>query len=493
MDQNTLYRDIAGRCDGDIYLGVVGPVRTGKSTFIKRFMELLVLPNLQDPGARDRAVDALPQSGAGRTIMTTQPRFVPDENAAKVRLRDGAEARVRLVDCVGYLIPGVLGLSEGDQARMVRTPWFDHDIPFEEAAELGTRKVIREHATIGAVVTTDGSVADIPRSAYEEAEARVVSELKALGKPFVVVLNAKNPADGETVKLRDALSERYGVPVMAVNAQTMGQEELNGLLSGLLFEFPIREVRVQTPAWLTALAEDHWLGKSVLDSVRQAAGQMRRVRDHEALRAALDANEYVESALPVKINLNDGTMEYRLDLKDGLFYRVLGEACGENIDGEAHLFELMRQLVSARRAYDKVAQALDEARRTGYGVVPPAMDELALQPPELVRQGPNTSVRLRASAPSLQLVRTDVRAEVTPFAGSESQSRALADSLAEQLRQGDEAVWDTEIFGKTLGDLVREGMNGKLDNLPEDARVKLREALEKIINEGGGGMICIML
>ncbi len=493
MDQNTLYRDIAGRCDGDIYLGVVGPVRTGKSTFIKRFMELLVLPNLQDAGARERATDALPQSGAGRTIMTTQPRFVPDENAAKVRLRDGAEARVRLVDCVGYLIPGVLGLSDGEGARMVRTPWFDHDIPFEEAAELGTRKVIREHATIGAVVTTDGSVADIPRSAYEEAEARVVSELKALGKPFVVVLNAKNPTDSETVKLRDALSERYGVPVTAVNAQTMGLEELNGLLTDLLFEFPIREVRVQTPAWLTALAEDHWLGRSVLDSVRQAAGQMRRVRDHEALRAALDANEYVEGALPVRINLNDGTLEYRLDLKDGLFYRVLGEACGESIDGEAHLFELMRQLVSSRREYDKVAQALDEARRTGYGVVPPAMDELVLQSPELVKQGPNTSVRLRASAPSLQLVRTDVRAEVTPFAGSESQSRALADSLAEQLKQGDEAVWDTEIFGKTLGDLVREGMNGKLNNLPGDARIKLREALEKIVNEGGGGMICIML
>lgn len=492
MDQNTLYRDIAGRCDGDIYLGVVGPVRTGKSTFIKRFMELLVLPNLPDAGARDRAVDALPQSGAGRTIMTTQPRFVPDE-AVEVRLADGASARVRLVDCVGYLIPGVLGLNEGEAARMVRTPWFDHDIPFEQAAELGTRKVIAEHATIGAVVTTDGSVVDMPRSAYEAAEARVVEELRALGKPFVVVLNTANPASPEALRLRDALAERYGVPVQAVNAQAMGTDDLNALLSSLLTEFPIREARLMAPAWLTALSSDHWLGQSVMDSVASAAANMRRVRDHALLKAALDENEYVEDALPVRINLNDGTLEYRLNLKDGLFYRVLGEACGETIDGEAHLFELMRQLVAAKRAYDKVARAVESARSTGYGVVPPAMDELSLQPPELVKQGPNTSVRLKARAPSLQMVRTDVEAEVTPFAGSRSQSEALAATLASQIEAGDEALWDTEIFGQTLGDLVREGMNGKLKNLPEDARARLREALEKIINEGGGGMICIML
>ena len=492
MDQNTLYRDIAGRCDGDIYLGVVGPVRTGKSTFIKRFMELLVLPNLPDAGARDRAVDALPQSGAGRTIMTTQPRFVPDE-AVEVRLADGASARVRLVDCVGYLIPGVLGLNEGEAARMVRTPWFDHDIPFEQAAELGTRKVIAEHATIGAVVTTDGSVVDMPRSAYEAAEVRVVEELRALGKPFVVVLNTANPASPEALRLRDALAERYGVPVQAVNAQAMGTDDLNALLSSLLTEFPIREARLTAPAWLTALSSDHWLGQSVMDSVASAAANMRRVRDHALLKAALDENEYVEDALPVRINLNDGTLEYRLNLKDGLFYRVLGEACGETIDGEAHLFELMRQLVAAKRAYDKVARAVESARSTGYGVVPPAMDELSLQPPELVKQGPNTSVRLKARAPSLQMVRTDVEAEVTPFAGSRSQSEALAATLARQIEAGDEALWDTEIFGQTLGDLVREGMNGKLKNLPEDARARLREALEKIINEGGGGMICIML
>ena len=488
MDQNTLYRDIAGRCDGDIYLGVVGPVRTGKSTFIKRFMELLVLPNIAGDSARDRTVDALPQSGAGRTIMTTQPRFVPDE-AVEVRLREGATARVRLVDCVGYLIPGVLGLSEDGDARMVRTPWFDHDIPFDEAAELGTRRVIREHSTIGAVVTTDGSVVDMPRSAYEAAEA----ELKALGKPFVIVLNSRTPTAPETLRLADGLERQHGVPVHAINAQEMRLEDLNALLESLLFEFPIREVRIQTPAWLTALADDHWLGKSVLDTVREAAGRMRRVGDHPLLKAALDGNEYTEDALPARIDLNQGALEYRLSLKDGLFYRVLGEACGENIEGEAHLFDLMKQLVAAKRSYDRVAGALEQARESGYGVVTPALDELTLRPPELARQGNHYGVRLRATAPSLHLIRADIQTEVNPFAGSQSQSEELARSLNEKLDAGGDAIWETEIFGKTLSDLVKEGVNGKLARLPEDARQKLRQALEKVINEGNGGMICIML
>ena len=492
MDQNTLYRDIAGRCDGDIYLGVVGPVRTGKSTFIKRFMELLVLPNMQDEHNRERAVDELPQSGAGRTIMTTQPKFVPNE-AVEVQLKDSASARVRLVDCVGYLIPGVLGLSEGDTSRMVRTPWYDHDIPFEEAAEVGTRRVIQEHATIGVVVTTDGSIVDMPRSAYEAAEDRAIRELKALGKPFIVVLNVKAPASPETQRLRAALVGQYGVPVHPVDVQDMTLEDLNGLLESLLFEFPIRELRIQTPSWLTALADDHWLSGSVLDSVSAAAEEIRRVRDHEALRQALDANEYVEDALPLRINLNDGTLEYRLNLKDGLFYRVLGEACGQEIDGEAHLFELMKQLVAAKREYDQVAEALESARQTGYGTVMPAVEELELQAPELVKQGAHYGVRLRASAPSLHMIRADLQTEINPIVGTQKQSEELAKSLQAQFEDNREGIWETEIFGKTLNDLVREGMSGKLARLPEDVRGRIREALEKIINEGNGGMICIML
>ncbi len=491
MDQTTLYRDIAGRCGGDIYLGVVGPVRAGKSTFIKRFMELLVLPGMTDDAARARAVDELPQSGAGRTIMTTQPRFVPNE-AVEVRLKD-AEARVRLVDCVGYLIPGVLGLSEGEASRMVRTPWVDHDIPFEEAAEVGTRRVIREHATIGVVVTTDGSVVDMPRSAYEGAEARVVEELKALGKPFIVVLNTTSPGAPDTLRLRDGLAERYGVPVHAVNVREMGIEALNGLLESLLFEFPIREVRLQTPAWLTALPEGHWLSQSVLDSVWEAADRMRRVGDRRALEAALAANDCVEDLLPLRASLNDGTLEYRLALKDGLFYRVLGEACGEEIQGEAHLFGLMKELVAARRAYDEVADAIASARSTGYGTVMPGVDQLTLGEPELARQGGRYGVRLKATAPSLHVIRVDLNTEVNPIVGSEKQSEELAAALKARLDGDPAGIWGTEIFGKSLEALVREGMGGKLARLPEDVRQKLREALEKVVNEGSGGMICIML
>ena len=491
MDQNTLYRDIAGRCGGDIYLGVVGPVRAGKSTFIKRFMELLVLPGMTDDAARARAVDELPQSGAGRTIMTTQPRFVPNE-AVEVKLKD-ADARVRLVDCVGYLIPGVLGLSEGEASRMVRTPWADHDIPFEEAAEVGTRRVIREHATIGVVVTTDGSAVDMPRSAYEAAEARVVDELKALGKPFAVVLNTAAPGAPDTLRLRDGLAERYGVPVHALNVQEMGIDALNGLLESLLFEFPIRAIRLQTPAWLTALPEEHWLARSVMDSVRGAAEGMRRVGDRGALESALDANEYVEDLLPLRASLNDGTLEYRLALKDGLFYRVLGEACGQEIQGEAHLFELMKELVAARQAYDRVADAIESARQTGYGTVLPGVDALTLEPPELTRQGGRCGVRLRATAPSLHVLRVDLNTEVNPIVGSEQQSRELADGLKARFEQDPEGIWGTEIFGRTLEALVREGMSGKLARLPDGARQKLREALEKVVNEGSGGVICVML
>ncbi len=492
MDQTKLYQDIAGRCDGDIYMGVVGPVRTGKSTFIKRFMELLVLPNMRGESNRERAVDELPQSGAGRTIMTTQPKFVPNE-AVEVVLRDAATARVRLVDCVGYLIPGVLGLNEGEEARMVRTPWFDHDIPFEEAAEIGTRRVICEHATIGVVVTTDGSIVDMPRSAYTEAEERVIRELKALGKPFIIVLNCKDPASPDVQRLRDALSEKHGVPVHAVDVMGMQLDGVNELLESVLFEFPIREIRIHAPSWLTSLSEDHWLGKSVGDSVTSAAEAIHRVRDHEKLRAALAGNEYAEEVLPGEINLNDGTMEYRLTMKDGLFYRILGEASGQEIDGEEHLFELMKELVRAKREYDRVADALESVRATGYGMVAPSMDELVLREPEMVKQGSRFGVRLRASAPSLHMIRVDIQTEVSPIVGTEKQSEELVQYLLNEFENNSSGIWETEIFGKSLNELVREGLSSKLMRMPEDVRGKIQDSLQKIINEGSGGMICILL
>ena len=492
MDQNTLYRDIAGRCGGDIYMGVVGPVRTGKSTFIKRFMELLVLPNIKDENMRDRALDEIPQSGAGRTIMTTQPKFVPNE-AVEVRLRDSASARVRLVDCVGYLIPGVLGLNEGEDVRMVRTPWYDHDIPFEEAAEIGTRRVICEHSTIGMVVTTDGSVVDMPRSAYLESEERVVRELKALGKPFIVVLNAREPRSEDTQRLRDALQNQYDVPVHAMDVQNMQMDDVNDLLESLLFEFPLREIRIQAPSWLTGLEEDHWLGQSVMECISRSISQMNRVQDHQRLEKALDENEYIEAVSLNRIDLNEGVLEYRLDPVDGLFYKILGEASGQEITGEEHLFELMKILVEAKREYDRVAEALRSVRSTGYGIVEPVMDELELRQPELLKQGSHYGVRMKANAPSIHMVRVDIQTEVNPIVGSEAQSSELVKSLQAKFESGQDAMWDTEIFGKSLYDLVRDGMSSKLGRMPEEARGKLRESLERIINEGNGGMICILL
>ncbi len=492
MNQDTLYRDIAGRCEGDIYLGVVGPVRTGKSTFIKRFMELLVLPNLAGEHRRERALDELPQSGAGRTIMTTQPKFVPNE-AVELELRDEATFRVRLVDCVGYLIDGVLGLDEEGETRMVRTPWFDHDIPFEQAAELGTRKVIREHSTIGVVVTTDGSVTDIPRSAYVEAEERVISELKALDKPFVVVLNTKAPLDPDARRLRDALEEKHAVPVMAMDVINMRETDVNQLLETVLFEFPLTEVRVNAPSWLTSLAPEHWLNDAVLDAVRAAAGNMRRVSDHALLADALNALEYTEDASVGEIRLSEGAIDYKLSLKDGLFYRVLGEASGQEIDGEEHLFEMMKELVSAKREYDRVASALESVRSTGYGLVAPTMEELSLEEPEIVRQGPRFGVRLKASAPSLHMIRVDIDTEVSPVVGTEKQSEELVRYLLSEFENNRAGIWETEIFGKSLNELVREGLSNKLTRMPEDVRSKIQEALKKIINEGNGGMICILL
>ena len=492
MDQNQLYRDIAGRCGGDIYIGVVGPVRTGKSSFIKRFMELMVLPGMEDEYDRERTRDELPQSGAGKTVMTNQPKFVPNE-AVQLNLKDEASARVRLVDCVGYLVDGALGASEEDAQRMVRTPWFDHDIPFEQAAEVGTRKVIQDHSTIGVVVTTDGSIVDLPRSAYENAEERAVQELKALGKPFIVLLNSTHPQDASTRALEARLQEKYGVPVLSTDILNLGQQEVGAILESLLFEFPLREVRIQAPSWLTSLEEDHWLASSVLDSIRSAADGMRRVRQHEQIAQAFSRNEYAEDANLLSIALNQGRADYRLNMKDGLFYKILGEASGQEIENEEHLFELMKRLVENSRAYERVAGALKAVEETGYGVVLPSLEELELSPPELSREGAHYGVKLRVRAPSLHMTRVDLCADISPIVGGEKQSRELMEGLKETFHSNPSEIWETEIFGKPMGELVQDEMHTKLARLPEDARRKLRASVGRIINEGSGGMICILL
>ena len=488
----NLYRDIAERTDGDVYIGVVGPVRTGKSTFISRFMEQLVLPNLADSPKKARIADELPQSGSGRTIMTTQPKFVPGE-AVTVSLGENTPVRVRLVDSVGYLVRGALGVDDETGARMVSTPWFEHDIPFDQAAEIGTRKVITDHATIGMVVTTDGSIADLPRSSYVDAEERVIAELKALHKPFVIVLNSANPRNAETLTLRDALEDRYAVPVMLLNVKEMQVRDIQRVLESVLLEFPLREARLSVPAWLASLDTDHWLVQHVLDGVRQSGAKPRVMREDDVFEAAFSGSEYAEPVQLAQVEPGEGRIEYMLPLKEGLFNRVLSEECGTEITGDAHLLSLMKELVSAKAEYDRVAEALASVRATGYGLVAPTMAELTLQEPEIVRQGSQFGVRLKANAPALHLIRVDIETEVTPVVGTEEQSADMVRQLTEEFATSPQKVWETSFFGRSLDAMVREGLNNKLLRMPQDAQEKVQQTLTRIVNEGDGGMICILL
>ncbi|MEF9879039.1 MAG: stage IV sporulation protein A [Clostridia bacterium] len=488
----NLYRDIAERTDGDVYIGVVGPVRTGKSTLISRMMQEMVLSGMTAGPKRDRVTDELPQSGSGKTIMTTQPKFVPSE-AVSVTLGDQATVRVRMVDSVGYLVEGALGTEEDGTARMVHTPWFDYDIPFEQAAEIGTRKVIADHATIGLVVTTDGSITDIPREAYAEPEERVVRELKQLGKPFVMVLNSKHPQDESTEKLRSRLNERYAVPVLSFNVKEMSLPDILSVFEQVLFQFPLREIQVSVPGWLNALDENHWLVKHVLEGVKKGAQNVSRMRDHIAFAEAFAESEYSEGLQNDGIDLGQGKLTYNLPLKEGLFNRVLGEECGTEIKGDAHLLKLMKELVAAKMEYDHVAQALKSVRETGYGLVTPTMSELSMQEPEIVQQGSRFGVKLKASAPSLHMIRVDIETEVSPVVGTEKQSEELVRYLLEEFRNDPQQIWNTNFFGKSLHELVREGLSNKLMRMPADAQEKVQETLSKIINEGNGGMICILL
>ncbi|MDR2506337.1 MAG: stage IV sporulation protein A [Oscillospiraceae bacterium] len=492
MESFDLYRDIAERTNGDIYIGVVGPVRTGKSTFISRMMDQVVLPLIDNPHKKVRAMDEMPQAGNGRSIMTTSPKFVPDE-AITVSLADNTRANIRFVDCVGYLVPGALGTREGEAARMVHTPWFEDDIPFEDAAEIGTRKVIADHATLGVVVTTDGSFSEIPRAAYVDAEERVVRELKQLGKPFVVVLNSSVPQASDTVTLGKTLEARYDVPVIVTDAKNMSAAEIDAILKELLSTFPLREFRIELPAWTGALDNDHWLIQSLINSTRDAQVEAPRMRDQSDFANLVGQNEYANAVLPVASTLGEGSVTYHLPLKDGLFNRILGEEAGTEIKGDAHLLSLLKELVFAKKEYDRIADALNSVRQTGYGLVVPSVSELSLQPPEIVKQGNRFGVKLKASAPSLHLIRTDITTEVTPVVGTEQQSEELVQYLMSEFEQNPDTIWDTNFFGKSLHEMVREGLSNKLSNMPVDAQEKVQDTLTKIVNEGNGGMICILL
>ncbi|MGE5560762.1 MAG: stage IV sporulation protein A [Chloroflexota bacterium] len=492
MEKFDIFQDIAERTGGDIYVGVVGPVRTGKSTFIRRFLETLVLPNIKDVNERERAKDAMPQGAGGRTIMTTEPKFVPDDGI-EIAIRDNLKLRVRLVDCVGYAVAGALGYEEEDGPRMVQTPWFEYEIPFQEAAEIGTRKVISDHSTIGLVVTTDGSITEIPREAYVEAEGRVVHELRDLGKPFVVILNSTHPFAKETRELADQLQAQYDVPVLPVDCAQLSQDDIYVIMEQVLYEFPVREVNINLPQWVEVLEGRHWLRKKFEDAVRETAEGIRRLRDIETAIGKLGGYDFVDDVTLRSMDMGTGVAAIDMSAKEALYYQILEEVSGLTIDGKHGLLALMRELAGAKREWDVVADAVKQVRETGYGMVPPRLADMMFADPELMKQGNRFGVRLKASAPSLHMIRADIETEITPIIGTEKQCEELVKYLMDRFEEDPKKLWESDIFGKSLHDLVREGIQNKLTDLPENARVKLQETLQRIINEGSGGLICIII
>ncbi|MGF7057308.1 stage IV sporulation protein A [Brassicibacter mesophilus] len=492
MEKFDIYRDISERTDGDIYVGVVGPVRTGKSTFIKRFMELLVLPNIENKYKKERANDELPLSGSGKTIMTTEPKFVPNE-AIDLILKENIKFKIRMVDCVGYLVKGALGHEENSMPRMVTTPWYEKEIPFEEAAEIGTRKVITDHSTIGIVITTDGSITDIDRSNYIKAEERVVSELKELEKPFVVLLNSKHPDLDSTIALRENLEEKYKVPVITVDCMNMQMLDVNKILERVLMEFPIKEININLPKWIEGLSKGHWVKSSILNSIKDIIKNIQRLSE---INVAINDFNKIEVIREVKVNeikLGEGVANIEMYVDNGLFYKVLNELTGYKIEGEHQILGLVTNLAKAKKEYTKIEKALADARLTGYGLVPPSLEEIDLAEPEIFKQGNRFGVKLRAMAPSLHLIRADITTEVSPLIGTEKQSEELVNYLLDEFESDPSKIWESNMFGKSLHDLVKEQLESKLNMMPEDARGKMQKTLQRIVNEGSGGLICIII
>ncbi len=492
MEGQNIYDVISRRTNGDIYIGVVGPVRTGKSTFIKRFMDTLVIPNIDSEYRRERATDELPQSSAGRTIMTTEPKFIP-EQAVSITVDGTANLNVRLIDCVGYIVPSALGYIENNAPRMVKTPWFEEEIPFNMAAELGTQKVITEHSTIGLVVTTDGSITEIPREEYAEAEERVINELKTIHKPFVVLLNSLNPTSSGVLQLSAELEKKYGVPVCPVNCLDMTEAEIRRILEKVLFEFPVREIGIELPRWLTSLDKTHPIRKAIFDSIRDAAASLSRISQIPSMVEEIAACEHLDNAKMVGVELGRGSAEIAVSIKPGLFYQILGEATGLPVADESELMATMTELAEMKKRYMKIKDALDEVEATGYGIVMPELEEMSMEEPEIIKQSGRYGIRLRAEAPSIHMLKANITTEVSPIVGSEKQSEELVSYLLRDFEDDPEKIWESNIFGTSLYGLVNEGLHNKLYRMPADARMKLKETVERIINEGCSGLICIIV
>lgn len=488
----SIYKDISARTGGNIYIGVVGPVRSGKSTLISKFMNVLVMPSIADEYAKQRATDELPQSAAGKTIMTTEPKFVP-EDAVNVVLEENTSMNIRLIDCVGYIIPSAKGYIENEAPRMVMTPWFDEEVPFNMAAEVGTHKVITEHSTIGLVVTTDGSITGISREEYEAAEERVIAELKEINKPFAILLNCENPDSPEAISLSEAMSEKYGRKVTAVNCLDITEEDIKAVLRNILLEFPVREINMKIPKWLNALPCDHWLKQQVTNSIRSSAAEIKCMGDIKNFVCRVGECDSICGCGIDRIDLGTGAGYINISLNNDLFFRVLGETTGIELNDEGDLMPCMIELAQIKKKYEKVKTALDEVQATGYGIVMPGLDELTLEEPEIVKQGGKYGVRLKASAPSVHMMLADINTEVSPIVGSEKQSEELVRYLLREFEENPTKIWESNIFGKSLHELVNEGLHNKLARMPADARAKLQEAIQRIINDGCNGLICLIL
>lgn len=492
MDYLNIYESITERTQGDIYIGVVGPVRTGKSTFIKRFLDLLVIPNVENVYVKERVKDEMPQSGAGKTIMTTEPKFVPNE-AVEVTLSENSSFKVRLVDCVGYMVPGAIGHMEEGKQRMVNTPWYEEDIPFEEAAEIGTRKVISDHSTIGLVITTDGSIAEIERNNYIQAEERVVQELKDLNKPFVIVLNSIFPESERAVELKKDIEEKYGVPVIAANCARMNINTINNILENILFEFPVSQVNFRLPGWVDGLDRDHWIKEKFIERIKEWSKDINSIRDVRNSVETFHEMDIIKESQINSVDLGYGHIDIQVDTVEDLFYSVLEEFTGYEVKGDYQFFEMIKAFAYAKKEYDKVKDALLQVKETGYGMVPPDFMDMELDDPEIFKQGSRFGVRLKAKAPSLHMIRTDIFTEVAPVVGSEKQSEDLVKYLLNEFETDPSKLWGTNIFGKSLNDLVSEQMQSKLVGMPDNVRIKMQKTLQKIINDGKGNFICIII
>lgn len=487
----NLYKDIKARTNGEIYIGVVGPVRTGKSTFIKRFMDLLVIPNIEDVHSRERAIDELPQSAAGKTVMTTEPKFIPKE-AVNIQLSNDVDLSVRMIDCVGYMVDGAMGHIENDQERMVKTPWYDYEIPFTQAAELGTKKVINDHSTIGVVITCDGSFGDIPRENYIAPEERTIDELKKIGKPFIILLNSNRPYSEDTKAIADKMMEKYDVTTLPVNCEQLKKEDVNNILTNVLSAFPISEINFYLPKWLELFPKDHYIKKALIQSIKEMLGNMKVMRDVNESNCNVE-NPYIKEFKIDKIVLEDGTVRITVDIDNKYYYDIISDITGVPVNGEYDFMKMIRELAAKKQEYEKVSSACEQVKYKGYGVVSPSQNEIIIEEPQLIRHGSKYGVKIRANAPSVHMIQANIETEIAPIVGTEEQAMDLINYMKEQAEVSPEGIWETNIFGKTMKQLVDEGIATKINKMNDDSQQKLQETMQKIINESNGGLICIII